>query len=152
MIALSRQSAPAVRLEPSTENLCARGAYELRAAEGPARATLFATGTEVALALDARERLQAEGVATRVVSVPCWSLLEAQDEAYRRAVIGDNGPGAPVRVAVEAGVRQGWERFTGEGGGFVGRSSFGASASPERLYQAFDITADHLVAEVKARL
>ena len=152
VIVASRQKSDAVRVDPSPENLSARGAYELRAADGeagsPARATIFATGTEVPLALAARERLQAEGVPTRVVSVPCWRLFTLQDAAYRAQVIGAGG----VRVAVEAGVRHGWDAFVGEGGGFVGMTGFGASAPYERLYQEFGITTDAVVAAVKARL
>ncbi len=148
-LALSRQNTPALRLEAASENLSAKGAYELRAAEGgPAKATLFATGTEVALAVAARDRLQAEGVPTRVVSVPCWALFEQQPAAYRQAVIGE----APARVAVEAGVRQGWDRFIGEDGGFVGMTGFGASAPANRLYQEFAITVEAVVAAAKARL
>jgi transketolase len=148
-LALSRQATPAVRIAASAENLSSKGAYEIRAAEGgEAKATLFGTGTELALALDARDRLQAEGVPTRVVSAPCWAMFEAQPAAYRDAVIGT----APVRVAVEAGLRMGWDRFIGEHGGFVGMTGFGASAPASRLYQEFGITADAVVEAVKARL
>ncbi len=147
-MALSRQNTPAVRIEGTDENLCGRGAYELRAAEGRAMITLFATGTEVALALEARDRLQAEGLGTRVVSVPCFELFETQSERYRKAVLGDT----PVRVAVEAAVRQGWERFIGIDGGFVGMSSFGASAPYGDLYKHFGITADAIVEAARARL
>ncbi len=147
-MALSRQKTDAVRVTASDDNLCARGAYELRAADGEAKATLFATGTEVPLALKARETLQAQGVPTRVVSVPCFELFEQQPRAYQDAVIGRG----TVRVAVEAAIKQGWERFIGEDGGFVGMSSFGASAPAPRLYEGFGITADAVVEQVKARL
>jgi len=146
VMALSRQKTAAVRT--SGGDLALRGAYELAPADGVAEATIFATGTEVAIAMAARERLQAQGVATRVVSAPCWELFDRQEAAYRAAVIGK----APVRVAVEAAVRQGWERFIGEDGGFVGMHGFGASAPSERLYQEFAITPDAVVAAVKARL
>ncbi len=148
VMALSRQKTPAVRLKASSENLCARGAYELDAASGPAKVTLFGCGTELDIALRARQILENEGVPTRVVSTPCWSLFEAQPEAYRRKVIGD----APVRVAVEAGVRLGWDRFVGEHGGFVGMNSFGASAPADQLYKHFGITPQGVVDAVKARL
>ncbi|HMO42956.1 MAG TPA: transketolase C-terminal domain-containing protein, partial [Phenylobacterium sp.] len=149
IMALSRQKVPAVRLEAAAENLSARGAYELRAAEGgEAQATLFATGTEVAVAVAARDLLQAQGVPTRVVSVPCWELFEAQAPDYKARVIGQ----AKVRAAVEAAVRLGWERFIGEDGVFVGMDSFGASAPYDRLYQEFGITAEALAAAVKAKL
>jgi transketolase len=149
VMSLSRQKVPAVRLQAAAENLSARGAYELAAADGgDARVTIFATGSEVSIAIDARTRLQAAGVPTRVVSVPCWELFDQQDAAYRKAVIGQ----ASVRVAVEAAVRQGWERFIGEDGLFVGMSSFGASAPFERLYKEFGITAEHVEAVVQERL
>ena len=147
MLALSRQKVPAVRCEPSSENLCARGAYELDAASGPAKATLFGCGTELDIALRARTLLEAEGIPTRVVSTPCWALFDAQPERYRKQVIGD----APVRVAVEAGVRLGWEKFIGEHGGFVGMKGFGASAPYERLYKEFGITAEAVVEAAKAQ-
>ena len=109
---------------------------------------MFASGTEVALAVAARDKLQSEGIGTRVVSTPCWELFEAQPAAYRKKTIG----ASPVRVAVEAGVRQGWERFIGEHGGFVGMTGFGASAPYERLYKEFGITTEGVVEAAKAQL
>jgi transketolase len=147
-LALSRQKTAAVRTTASDENLSARGAYELKAASGEAKATLFATGTEVPIALKAAETLEAQGTPTRVVSVPCFELFEKQDAAYQASVIGRG----TVRVAVEAAIRQGWERFIGEDGGFVGMTGFGASAPADVLYREFGITADAVVAAVKARL
>jgi transketolase len=147
IMALSRQKTAQVR-SSADENLSAKGAYELIPASGPAKTTIFASGTETAIAVQARALLEAEGVPTRVVSTPCWELFERQTPAYRAAVIGQ----APVRVAVEAGVRQGWERFIGPDGGFVGMSTFGASAPYQVLYEKFGITADGVVAAVKARL
>src|SRR4029078_330331 len=102
----------------------------------------------VAIALEARRLLQAEGIPTAVVSMPCWELFEQQDEAYRRRVIDR----APVRVAVEAAVRQGWERYIGEDGGFVGMDSFGASGSVPNLYDHCGITRRRVADEVKARI
>jgi transketolase len=147
-LALSRQKTPAVRTVAATENLSAKGAYEIKAANGDAKATLFGTGTELALALKAAETLEAEGVATRVVSVPSFELFEQQDAAYQASVIGRG----TVRVAVEAAIKQGWERFIGEDGAFVGMTGFGASAPAEVLYEKFGITSDAIVAAVKARL
>ncbi|KAK0362610.1 hypothetical protein LTR94_018669 [Friedmanniomyces endolithicus] len=147
-MALSRQKTPAVRTVAATENLSAKGAYEIKAASGEAKATLFGTGTELALALKAAEALEAEGVPTRVVSVPCFELFEQQDAAYQASVIGRG----TVRVAVEAAIKQGWERFIGEDGAFVGMTGFGASAPAEVLYDKFGVTADAVVAAVKARL
>jgi len=148
LMALSRQKVPAVRCEASAENLCARGAYELDAASSEAEVTLFGTGTELDLALRARTMLEKDGIPTRVVSVPCWELFEAQSPAYQARTIGK----AKVRLAVEAGVRQGWDRFIGEDGLFVGMSSFGASAPAEQLYEHFGITPQAIVEKVKARL
>ena len=147
-LALSRQKTPAVRTEAASENLSARGAYELKAASAKAKATLFATGTEVALALKAADMLEADGVPTRVVSVPSFERFNQQTKAYQTKVIGKG----TARVAIEAGIRQGWDRFIGEDGGFIGMSSFGASAPAEVLYEKFGITAEAVVAEVKARL
>jgi len=146
-MALSRQKVPAVRTQ-ATENLSAKGAYELAPATGEAQVTIFASGTEVSVAVAAREALQAQGVGTRVVSTPCWELFAAQPAAYRAAVIGT----APVRVAVEAAGDFGWERFLGEDGVFVGMTGFGASAPADRLYKEFGITAEAVVAAARARL
>jgi transketolase len=148
IMALSRQKTAAVRTEPVDANLCAQGAYELAPAEGEAKVTLFASGTEVAIAMDARGMLQAAGIGCRVVSTPCWELFDVQPLDYRLSVIG----GSPVRVAVEAGVREGWEKFIGENGAFIGMSTFGASAPFERLYREFGITAENVAAEARAKL
>jgi len=147
-LALSRQKTPAVRTVAASENLSARGAYEIKAADGAAKVTLFGTGTELALALDAAKALEAEGVATRVVSVPCFELFFQQDAAYQAAIIGRG----TVRVAVEAAVQQGWERFIGEDGAFIGMTGFGASAPAEILYDKFGVTTEAVLAAVKARL
>ncbi|MDR7230598.1 transketolase [Caulobacter sp. BE264] len=137
VMTLSRQKTPHVRTQGG--DLSAKGAYELLPAEGgEAQVTIFASGTEVGVAVAARDILQAKGKPTRVVSTPCWELFDQQDAAYQAAVIGKT----PVRVAVEAGIRMGWERFIGETGKFVGMKSFGASAPFERLYKEFGITAE----------
>jgi len=146
VMALSRQKTPAVRTTGG--DLSLKGAYELAPAEGQEQATLFATGTEVAVALAAREQLQAAGIGARVVSMPCWELFEQQSEAYRAAVIGNT----PIRLAVEAGVRQGWDRYIGAGGLFIGMDRFGASAPFERLYAEFGITAEAVAKAVKTCL
>ena len=146
VLALSRQKTPAVRT--SGGDLSARGAYEILAADGQAKVTIFASGTEVGVAAAARDQLQAAGVPTRVVSTPCWELFDRQTARYRAEVIGK----APVRIAVEAGVRQGWERFIGEEGLFVGMDGFGASAPFERLYVEFGITAEAVAAAARAKL
>jgi transketolase len=154
VLALSRQGLPTVRTEHKTKNLSAQGAYVLAEATGKRQAILIATGSEVEVALKAREALEAEGIGTRVVSMPCMELFAAQDEAYRKRVL----PAGPVRVAVEAGVRQGWDRWLlGERGreakaAFVGMDSFGASAPAGELFEKFGITADNVVAQVKTLL
>ena len=154
VLALSRQNLPAVRKVHTNQNMTARGAYVLAEAEGKRQAILMATGSEVEIALKARDLLQADGIGTRVVSMPCWELFEEQDAAWRRKVL----PAGPVRVAVEAGVRFGWDRWLfGEGGkreksGFIGMHGFGASAPAERLYAEFGITAEATAAKVRALL
>jgi len=154
VLALSRQNLPAVRKAHVNQNLVAKGAYVLAEATGKRQVILIATGSEVEIALKARDALEAEGIGTRVVSMPSMELFAQQDEAYRKRVL----PGGPVRVAIEAGVRQGWDRWLlGERGketkaGFVGMSSFGASAPMERLYKEFGITAENAVAVAKSLL
>ncbi|MDA1097635.1 MAG: transketolase [Proteobacteria bacterium] len=145
---LSRQGLPAVRLDYSDENACARGAYELIAADGEAAVTLMATGSEVSIAVAARNNLQSAGVPTRVVSMPCWELFEAQDDDYRRQILG---PGT-VRIGVEAAVSMGWDRYHGPQGGFVGMTGYGASAPAKELYRHFGITAEAVVELAKAKL
>jgi transketolase len=145
----SRQPVKTLRKTYSEENLCAKGAYILADATGGARrATIFGTGSEVAVALAARETLQTAGVPTAVVSVPCWELFWEQETDYRAAVIGRG----TARVAVEAATRLGWERFVGEDGGIVGMTTFGASGPVADLFEHFGITPARVVAEVKARL
>jgi transketolase len=154
VMALSRQNLAAVRLTHTNTNLSAKGAYVLAEATGKRQVILMATGSEVEIALKAREMLEAQGIGTRVVSMPSMELFAAQDEAYRKKVL----PAGPVRVAIEAGVRMGWDRWLlGERGrdtkaDFVGMSSFGASAPYDRLYKEFGITAEATVEKVKALL
>jgi transketolase len=144
----THQPVPTVRTRHTDENLSRRGAYVLVEAEGGIRrATLLATGSEVAVALKARVALQNEGIPTAVVSMPCWEAFEEQDEAYRRQVLGIG----TIRVAVEAAVRLGWDRYVGEDGAFIGMSSFGASGPSEELFKHFGITPDAVVAAVKDR-
>ena len=144
LMALSRQKTPAVRKTPSRENLSGKGAYQL-AGSAEAKVTIFASGTEVGIAMGARDQLEEAGVSTRVVSTPCWELFEQQPKAYQAEVIGSS----PVKIAVEAGVREGWDRFIGHDGTFVGMTGFGASAPYERLYAEFGITADAVAKTAK---
>jgi transketolase len=147
-IALTRQNLPLVRKEFSEENLCAKGAYELATASDDAAVTIFATGSEVEIALAARDKLQAHGHPTRVVSVPCFELFEQQSAAYREAIIGKS----KIKIAIEAGIRQGWDRFIGLDGIFIGMTGFGASAPIEQLYEHFGITADAAAKAAEKRL
>jgi len=146
---LTRQGVPTVRTSHTDENLCEKGGYVLAEGEGAERkVTVFATGSEVAVALAARDTLQSEGISTAVVSMPCWELFDLQDDAYRQQVLG---PGT-VRVAVEAAVRMGWDKYIRNHGGFVGMQGFGASAPADQLFEHFGITAENVVKQVKARL
>jgi transketolase len=138
VLALTRQNLPQLRNTFDDENRCAAGAYEIASASGKAQVSIFATGSEVSIAVDAQKLLAAKGVAARVVSVPCLELLFAAPEAARRAVIGD----APVKVAIEAAIRQGWDAIIGTDGIFIGMSGFGASAPSKDLYRHFGITAE----------
>jgi len=148
VIALSRQAVPAVRLKNGKENLSALGGYILARAEGRRQATILATGSEVSIALAARDLLQREGIGAAVVSLPCWQLFDAQPEAYRRRVLGRSRG----RVAVEAASPFGWERYVGSADAVVGMRSFGASAPAADLYRHFGITAEAVAAAAKARL
>ncbi len=137
VIALTRQGVPALRTEHTDENLCARGGYVLAEAEATRQVTLLATGSEVSLAMDARDLLAQDDIGAAVVSMPCWELFDAQETAYRDSVLGVGVP----RVAVEAAARLGWDRYIGANGTFVGMSSFGVSAPASALYENFGITA-----------
>ena len=154
VLSLTRQNLKTLRTAHKSKNLTAQGAYVLADATGKRQAILMATGSEVEIAMAARDLLEAEGIGTRVVSMPCWELFEEQDEAYRRRVL----PAGPVRVAVEAAIRFGWDRWLfGQGGkreksGFVGMHDFGASAPAEVLYEQFGITAQAVADKVKSLL
>ena len=145
VIALSRQDAPLLRRESWSENRTARGGYVLVDAVGRHDATLLATGTEVSLALEAREVLEGRGIGTRVVSMPCWSVFEAQSAAYRADVLGS----APHRVAVEAAAGLGWDRYVGDRGAVVGLHTFGGSAPADVLYEELGITTQKVVEVVE---
>ena len=146
VLALTRQNLPLLRTEAG-ENRSARGGYVLAEASGPRRATIVATGSELHLAVAARETLEADGIPTAVVSLPCWELFALQDEGYRAQVLGD-----ALRVGIEAAIPMGWDRWLGSDGAFIGMHGFGASAPAEVLFRHFGITAEALVATVKKRL
>ena len=155
VMTLTRQNLPTVRTEHKLNNLTSKGAYVLAEAEGKRQVILIATGSEVSVAMDAKAKLEAEGIGTRVVSMPCMELFAQQDEAYRRKVL----PAGPVRVGIEAAMRAGgWDRWLlGERGqekkaAFVGMDRFGASAPAGELFEKFGITADNTVAKVKELL
>jgi transketolase len=147
ILALTRQNLPALRRTHVRENLCARGAYEISPANGKAAVSIFASGSEVSLAVAAQKILAEKGVAARVVSVPCMDLFFEQDEAYQKSVIGD----APVKVAVEAAVREGWDAIIGDGP-FVGMKGYGESGPYKAVYEFFGITPQAVADAAVARL
>ena len=146
LLALSRQALPALRSEAAV-NLTARGGYVLAEADGARRATLIASGSEVSIAMTARAGLAADGIQVAVVSLPCWELFAAQDDAYRAEVLG-----TALRVGVEAASGFGWERWLGPDGLFIGMTGFGASAPFEDLYTNFGLTAAAIAAAVRRRV
>ncbi|MBC7767926.1 MAG: transketolase, partial [Phycisphaerales bacterium] len=151
VLCLSRQNLPTLRTEHVEENRVARGAYVLREPEGKRDVTILATGSEAAIAVEASEILLRQSVKAAVVSMPCWELFEQQAPAYRIGVLG-----AAPRIAVEAAVRLGWERWIGaesaESGGYVGMTGFGASAPGADLYAHFGITPQRVAASALAQL
>src|SRR5271169_6348034 len=147
LLALTRQALPLLRGEPASENRSARGAYVLAEADGRRQITLLATGSEVSIAMAARETLAEDGVRAAVVSMPCWELFEQAPEEYRDAVLG-----AAPRVAVEAAVRFGWDRWLGPRGAFIGMEGFGASAPAEALFPHFGITPEKVAEAARSLL
>jgi transketolase len=148
LLALSRQDLAQVRLTASATNLSARGAYVLKAASPTPRAVLIATGSEVQIAIEAQGLLDKEGIAVSIVSMPAMSLFDAQGAEYRASVLPEGLPS----VAIEAGVRQGWEKYIETAGGFVGLHGFGASAPYKTLYEKFGVTPDAVVKAVRERV
>ena len=140
-LVLTRQKLKPARLDYSARNLCAQGAYEVAGSKKKAKAVIFASGSEVEIAIEAKAALDKKGIPTRVVSVPSMELFEKQSKAYKAAVLGTE----KIRVAVEAGLRQGWDRFIGTDGKFIGMTGFGASGPAEKLYEHFGITAKAVV-------
>ncbi|MDP9413546.1 MAG: transketolase [Pseudomonadota bacterium] len=147
LLALTRQNLPQLRLG-RTENLCARGAYRLRSATAERRVVLIATGSEVELAVKTAEALEGQRIGADVVSMPCWSLFDQQDEAYRADIL----PQGLLRVSIEAGTTMGWERYTGPTGIRIGLDRFGASAPAEDLFKRFGFTAEAIVPQILAGL
>ena len=150
LLALTRQALPLLRISPqqgADQNLCARGAYVLTETSRSRQVTLLSTGSEVAIAVAASKMLAAEGVGAAVVSMPCWELFETQPEEYRSAVLGT----AP-RIAVEAAVEFGWDRWLGPRGAFVGMTGYGASAPGEALFPYFGITPEKVAEAARSLL
>jgi len=144
IMALTRQGLPLLRTAPTEENLSAKGAYVLIEPDGGRDVTLLATGSEVSLAVDAAKLLQEEDIKAAIVSMPCWELLDAQDEAYRETVLG-----AAPRVGIEAAIEFGWQKWLGQDGTFVGMRGFGASAPAQELYKHFGITPEAVAAAAR---
>jgi transketolase len=148
VLALTRQNLPQLRTTARSDNPCSQGGYELVAAQGEAKVSLFATGSEVEIAVAAQKQLAERGIATRVVSVPSLELLLAQPADKQQTIIGK----APVKVAIEAAIRWGWDAVIGQDGAFIGMHGFGASAPAKDLYKHFGITAEATVNAVLKRL
>ena len=148
VLALTRQNLRTLRTGDVNENLSMRGAYIIGDCAEKPQATIYASGSEVEIAMDAKDILDADGIATRVISVPCMELFFAQDSAYKQSIICNEG----IKVAVEAAIRMPWDRFIGPHGIFVGMTGFGESAPAEVLYEHFGITAAAIVAQVKAKI
>ncbi|MGE0523253.1 MAG: transketolase [Variibacter sp.] len=148
VLALTRQSLPQLRLTDDKDNRCAAGAYEISPAQGRAQVSIFATGSEVSLAVDAQKLLAERSVAARVVSVPCFELFLSRPAAERARIVGD----APVKIGVEAAVRQGWDAVIGSDGLFIGMTEFGESAPFKELYKHFGITPDAVVDAALSKL
>src|SRR5689334_22117154 len=148
VLALTRQNLPQLRTSAPADNPCAQGGYELVAAQGEAKVSLFATGSEVEIAVAAQKQLAERGIPSRVVSVPSLELLLAQPVERQKAIIGN----APVKVAIEAAVRWGWDAVIGQDGEFIGMHGFGASAPAKDLFKHFGITAEAAVNAAVKRL
>jgi len=146
-LALTRQNLTTVRTEYSEKNLCELGAYTL-AGNADAKVTIFASGSEVELAVAARQTLEEKGVTVRVVSVPSTELFFEQPDAYRAEILGKS----PIKIAVEAAVREGWDAFIGPEGTFIGMKGFGASGPAKDVFKKFGITTEAVVAAVEAKL
>lgn len=147
-LVLTRQDLPCLRFYYEEDNICSFGAYELKTARAAAKVTLFASGSEVTIAAEAHDMLEEKGIGCRVISVPCFKLFAAQSESYQKELIGTT----PIKIAIEAAVKQGWESFIGEEGVFIGLDDFGLSAPAKDLYQHFGLTSARIVEEVEKRL
>ena len=147
VLALSRQNLPALR-DDDDENLCLRGAYRLISSEAELKVVLLATGSEVQLAVEIAEALEAEDIGADVVSMPCWELFEAQDANYQASLI----PEDVLLVSIEAGTTMGWHKYVGRGGLAIGIDTFGASAPDSALFKHFGFTKEAIIPQIKAKL
>jgi transketolase len=146
MLTLTRQKLPVLDQTKyaSAENV-SKGAYVLISAENP-QVLLLATGSEVSLAIKGYEQLAAEGIRSRVISMPSWELFELQSQSYHEAVLPSS---VTARVGIEAGVKLGWERYLGQKGEFIGMTTFGASAPAEAAFKGFGFTVENVVKAAK---
>ncbi len=147
VLALTRQGLPQLRLEAQDSNLCAKGGYVIRKAKGEAKVSLIATGSEVALAVECAQSLEAQGIGADVVSMVCTELYDEQTQAYRDETL----PKSTLKVSIEAGSSFGWERYTGTDGINIGMSGFGASAPASDLFAHFGFTAEAIVPQIVAK-
>jgi transketolase len=152
LLALTRQNLRPVRTKTANGNLCARGAYRLKAANGELKIILIATGSEVEIALDVAAELEGKGLGTDVVSMPSTELFDAQDATYREDILPDVSNKQVLRVSIEAGTTHGWERYTGLHGLRIGIDRFGASAPAPDLYKHFGLTAEAILPKILEKL
>ena len=152
ILALTRQNVAPVRTAAVSENLCARGAYRLKRAESERKVIVVASGSEVELALAAAQKLEAQGIGTDVVSMPCTERFDAQDWDYREDILPDVSNKQILRVSIEAGSTFGWERYTGVHGLRIGIDRFGVSAPAKDAYDYFGLTPDKIAERVLGHL
>jgi transketolase len=148
ILALTRQNVRPLRTQKSEENLCARGAYRLKAAENARKVIIIATGSEVEIAIDAAEKLEAQGIGTDVVSMPCTERFDAQPRQYREDILPDVSNREILRVSIEAGTTFGWERYVGLHGLKIGIDRFGVSAPAKDAYDYFGLTPDKIATRI----
>jgi transketolase len=148
VLALTRQNLRPIRTDAVDENLCARGAYRVKAAEAVRKVIILATGSEVELALDAAEKLEGQGIGTDVISVPCTERFDAQPWDYRENILPDVSNREILRVSIEAGTTFGWERYTGLHGLKIGIDRFGVSAPAPDAYDYFGLTPDKVATRI----
>ncbi len=152
VLALSRQNLPQMRTHQLSENMTERGGYRLKAAQAPRRVILIATGSELHLAMECADRLEADGIGADVVSMVCTQLFDEQDDAYRADILPDVAPEEILRVSIEAGTTFGWDRYTMTNGLRIGIDGFGASAPASDLFEKFGLTADAIIPQIINKL